>query len=526
MSERARQRAVEGFLEWAAVRGVLDGGEQTGQWETRLELLLRVRETYLGKPDPTRWRSGDVHQLLMDYVVPRQVDLCDLAGQGMAAVRQYLRFLDETERLHPASTKVPTLLQELDRLAAQYPAAMADSSRYWLAKRVFTAMNADGVDTTDQAAADAWAAAFTARDPAGRRSVLGELMDRNPGYGTGALLIRENQVAVLRPGMPADKSLIWPDACDCGCAQREFPSAVLPPPAALAAAVATEGAGLLGRLQRLAAWVGPEGKPANRRGELAKQDAHSAAEALELPTDGVKVIWDLPALSALWQLALEFDVLTLYRTRVLPGSGAALVDAALRGDGSGAEAIKLWADIYDELVQPETPPDPPMKAAPTREWMRIWAPRFLGLLYSHCPNGELTDFNDLTRELLTEQQRLIPEQDAEVFTTLAMMLVVKTLTDLEVHGGVQLKQVDRPELPPGTKQVARATGTLASALLFAGAQMRVRLTDLGRYAIQRQLLPQPVFPPPAEAPAVAASPCLDPDQGVLDTVAPGCGRRS
>jgi len=501
MSHRAQQRAVAGFLEWAAVRGVLEGEKRAGQWRERLELLLQARRKYLGKPDPTRWRSGDVHELLMDYVVPRQVDRWDLAGHGVLLVRQYLRFLDETDRLHPASTRVPTLLRELDRLAERYPAAIADSSRYWLAKRIFTAMAADGVDESDETAVDAWAAAFTARDPAGRRSVLGELMDRNPGYATGALLIRENQVALLTPGVPADKSLVWPDEGDCGCAgcaQREYPAVALPP-AELAAAVATDGAGLLRRLQRLAAWVGPEGRPVTRRGELTRQQVQSVAEALELPADGVKAIWDLPALSALWQLATELDVLTLYRTRILPGSGAALVEAALRADGSGGQALQLWSDIFDELVQPTAPPDPSTKADPTREWTRIWPPRFLILLYSRCPDGEFADFNELTKELLAGQP-LVPDQDTEMFEALATLVVAKTLADLDEHGGVQISRPARPALPPGAEQAAAALGTLASALLFAGAGIRVRLTDLGRYAVQRQFLPDP-----AEAPVAAVA---------------------
>jgi hypothetical protein len=32
--------------------------------------LLQGRADYLGKPDPARRRSGDVHVLLMTYVVP------------------------------------------------------------------------------------------------------------------------------------------------------------------------------------------------------------------------------------------------------------------------------------------------------------------------------------------------------------------------------------------------------------------------------------------------------------------------
>jgi hypothetical protein len=498
MSLRVQQRAVAGFLEWAAVRGVLDGEEQADQWRQRLEIMLQARRTYLSKPDATRWRSGDVHQLLMEYVVPRQVDLWELAEHGVAVVRQFLRFLDETDRLHPASTKVPTLLRELDRLAAQYPAAMADSSRYWLAKRVFTAMDADGVDITDQAAADVWAAAFTARDPAGRRSVLGELMDRDPGYATGPLVIHDMEVAVLLPGAPADKSLVWPDARGCGCAQHEYPDATLPPPAALAAAVAAEGGDLLRRLQRLAAWVGPEGKPVNRRGELAKQDVHSVAEAFELPTDGVNVLWDLLPLSGLWLLAIEFDVLTVYRTRVLPGSSAALVEAALHSNRSG-EALELWADIFDELARPSPPLDSSAKTDATRKWMQIWPPQFLSLLYSRCPNGEFADFDELSSEMLTGH-RMLPKRDTEMFTETATLIVAKTLADLDDHGGVQVSGLPWPALPPGAEQAHHWIGTLAPAMLFKGTGVQVRLTDLGRYALQRQLLPHP-----AHAPAPAAT---------------------
>src|SRR5262249_22195576 len=210
-----------------------------------------------------------------------------------------------------------------------------------------------------------------------------------------------------------------------------------------AAAVATEGGELLRRLLRLAAWVGIEGKPVTKRGELAKQEVHSVAEVLELPVDVVKVLWGLPPLSALWQLVSEFDVLTVFRPRVLPGSGVVLVEAALRATGSAAEAIELWSDIFDELVQPVPPPDSPAKANLTREWMQIWGPRFLRLLYSQCPNGEFADFNELNREMFTGRQ-MVPAQDTEVFKELATLIVAKTLADLEEPGGVHVSLPARP----------------------------------------------------------------------------------
>jgi len=45
----------------------------------------------------------------------------------------------------------------------------------------------------------------------------------------GRPLIHDGQVAILRPGTPADKAAVWPDECDCGCAQPAYPAVSLPP---------------------------------------------------------------------------------------------------------------------------------------------------------------------------------------------------------------------------------------------------------------------------------------------------------
>ena len=176
---------MEEFTDWAHAQGKVPVG-QSDRWRDRIAVLLQARANHLDRPDPTRWRSGDVHELLVTYVAPRQVDVWNLAEQGLATVRDYLLFLDATDRLHPASTRVATLLKEVDRLASKYPAAMADTSRWRLAKRVFTAILADGIPLdAEPAVLDAWARRFSARDAAGRREVLGELMDQHPEYATG-----------------------------------------------------------------------------------------------------------------------------------------------------------------------------------------------------------------------------------------------------------------------------------------------------------------------------------------------------
>jgi hypothetical protein len=234
VSARVRQRLVATFVEWASRQGLAPPPpEACADYRNRLEILLQGREVYLGKSDPTWWKSGDVHALLMDYAVPRQVDLWHLAEHGVDALRQFIQFLDATDRLHPASAKPAVLRKELNRLTSKYPAAMADRRRYRLAKRIFTAMATQGLrPDADPQQLDRWAEEFNAQDRSGRRTVLGEMVDE-PGYATGRLLIHGEQVAIV-PSEKITKHMVWPDApCEC-CTPASYPPITVPDDAGLA----------------------------------------------------------------------------------------------------------------------------------------------------------------------------------------------------------------------------------------------------------------------------------------------------
>src|ERR1700677_4230384 len=119
MSYRTTRRIVADYKIWAIEKGLLPGDDNNQgaarQWRERIDILLYARSDFLEKRDPTYWRSGDVHELLLQYCAPRQVDAWDLLTHAPSAVRDFLMFLDETGRLHPGSTRVSTLLKELDR---------------------------------------------------------------------------------------------------------------------------------------------------------------------------------------------------------------------------------------------------------------------------------------------------------------------------------------------------------------------------------------------------------------------------
>lgn len=149
-------RIVRDFKTWVGA-----GGEQE-VCAVCLSQLLEGRVAYLGRPDPTWWKTGDVRAVLLDLAVTRLTDLCDLVEHGVPAIRAFVVFLGRSGRLHPGSVAIATLLREVDRCAQPYRPAMSDRSRFRMAKTFYTAMRSEGVDLEDDDVVDAWMEAFTA----------------------------------------------------------------------------------------------------------------------------------------------------------------------------------------------------------------------------------------------------------------------------------------------------------------------------------------------------------------------------
>lgn len=495
MSSRLQRRVLDEFETWARLHPGVPRSDSGQRRRERIAILLQGRARYLGKPDPTRWRSGDVRELLMTYVAPRQVDAWDLAGLGIETVRDFLRFLDGTDRLHPASTRVPTLLKELDRLGPKYAAAMADSSGWRLAKRIFTAALADGIPIdAEPAVLEEWAERFSARDAEERRPVLGDLVDRDPGYATGRILIHDGQVVVLASGAPAMKHLVWPDhACDCGCDERaEFPPIALRDKGVLAKEVAAGGAGLLRQLAALGAWVNAVDPGVDDHGDLLKKDRIRCLEALGLPVDEGRRA-EVPALTRLWRTAIEFDIIQVRRTRLTLGAGADLVSTALAGSGDPEQTLELWSDLADALIDPTAPASARKGADELRDWLRPWVPRFLGQLYANSAAGGPTDLDGLTDRLMVEYKDQLPPGEPDLFAGIAAVGIRQTLGGLAQHGAVSVTGVDG-EYDQRVTATAAVLGT-AAWTLSRQAGVLVELTDLGRYLVRQRLLAEDAHAP-------------------------------
>lgn len=471
-----------------------------------LRLLLQGRIDYLAKPDPTHWKSGDVRELLLELAVTRMTDLCDLIGHGVPSLRSYLRFLDETDWLHPGSATMKVLRRELERAAPSYPRTMTDSSRWRLAKRLYTAMRADGVDLDDEDAIAAWVEAFNRRPPADRREVLGELLDAQPELGRARFAAHEGVVAGLDPDAPLPPQF-QPDSADDEPAGA-YPPVVLADDHQLAAAARVSS--LLGGVITLARWVG-SGRPVSRRGELIPPDARALTGILGLsgalaegPGGGkLTDMRDVPPLTMAFDLAVETELITVRRSGILPGPRIGECDRLDQGPDADEVALGLWEELFDLTArQAATPPaDPQPSLDALSEWSRQWGPRALAMLYER---QAAIDIAELIASLVSEHQATMHHEESTngplVLAALLGLTLRATLAELADHGAVTITT----PIPPDT-QAATPTGPALAAIglpawaLDDAPGVTAQLTPLGTWAVRRALLAEGAQAPAAKA---------------------------
>jgi hypothetical protein len=87
MLSKAAVRVVRDVREWLSDRAECDdpdvGWLVCADATLCLELLLEARENWLNSPDPTLWKTGDAHRLLIDTVAPRLTDIQVCASMGL-----------------------------------------------------------------------------------------------------------------------------------------------------------------------------------------------------------------------------------------------------------------------------------------------------------------------------------------------------------------------------------------------------------------------------------------------------------
>jgi hypothetical protein len=245
----------------------------------------------------------------------------------------------------------------------------------------------------------------------------------------------------------------------------------------------------------LSKWVG-EGKTVDGRGELRKADVPVLLGSLDLPA-GSDRTGGTPALTRIWRLAIEFDVIQLRRTRVVAGSGASLIANTMAGAAEPEQVLDFWSDVADELLDPPAPATAPKNGQHLRDWLRPWMPRFLGIMYTATASGEPAVLDTMIDQLLDEYERRLPPDDPALFAGLAAAVVRNTLSDLADHGSVAVAGISDEAT---TQQAAAAAIGVAPWALHPQPGLTATLTDLGRYLVRQRLLAEGAHAPLAGHP--------------------------
>ena len=244
------------------------------------------------------WEPEELAEFLLEWC-PRKLSIPQEECGGLpAAVQTLLRFLDASNLLDAGCVPVQELEEVIDQLAPGYIKAMGDPSQFGMAKSLFAAATADGVDLTDRASADEWIAEFNARPEEERRRVL--------------------------PGPPVPTRLGRP----------ALPPVALPHDDAVLTSAGQ--APVLAMFRGLAGYVG-SGRKLTQKGNLALADAKALVDLLGTgdPFDEqigdrtfrTRSSADLPRLRHLFVWAKKAGVLRVVHGKVVATKASARIDA-------------------------------------------------------------------------------------------------------------------------------------------------------------------------------------------------------
>ncbi len=391
-----------------------------------VDLLLRVRADHLGAPDPTRWRTGQLRELLLE-VYPRQISVDPrAAGEIHAAAAALLRYLAETGRLGHESASVEKLCQELEEIGPQLADALADRDRYGLAKTLVMTAIDEGVDATDPEALDQWLRDFNNRPLEERVAITEPAMVR---------VRAEDGLIPLNPDDLIDReSLALPPV-------HPAPVPVLARAARRAPALATA--------VRLAQWIG-DGRPVTRTGVLRPADAVAALRELclaEEPVQPPSSARAVPELQRPWALALTIGLLELAGRRVRRGPA---LDRWLSGDDH--VALEIWAQAFDAAVDMGSDRGEGYPVPPARRLVDESLPGLLVILYAAQEPVPVVELWEAVAERQPPGQR---DHTGDILIADGLDAVLEQLAEL---GAVQL------------------------------AEDSVGLTDLGVWVLRRRVL--------------------------------------
>jgi hypothetical protein len=256
---------VDRLVRWAGEEGLpVDG------FLAEAALEYRHRATADGRLG--LWEPRHVDELLLHWLPQKVTELPgEECGDAPGTLRTLLRYLHAAQLADPRGPALEDSLAAVDTAAEQYSAAMADRSRWGLAKFWMTTAAEQGVDVLDEAALQRFAERAQREEVAYDEDALDAIMERRL---TGRLL---SDAARSEPQLPVTLS---PD----GELRRQAEASVI-----------------VAQLRGLAEWAGRDGRTVTAAGRLRMADARELVDVLGTrdKVEGVRSSADLPRLGLL-----------------------------------------------------------------------------------------------------------------------------------------------------------------------------------------------------------------------------------
>ncbi|MHA5050335.1 hypothetical protein [Streptomyces sp. SD15] len=333
--EAARALLIDRLLRWSGEQGLpVDG------FTAEAALDYRHRATADGRLG--LWEPRHVQELLLLWLPQTVTELPgEECGDAPGTLRTLLRYLHAVQLADPRGPALQDSLAAVDAAAEQYPAAMADRTRWGLAK--FWAMTAaeQGVDVLDGAALQRFAERAQRGEVAYDEDALDAIMERRV---TGRAL---SGSARAEPQLPVS----------------------LPPDGELRRRA--EASSVAAQLRGLTEWAGRDGRAVTAAGRLRMADARELVDVLGTgdKAEAVRSSADLPRLGLLVEWAKKARLVRVAKGRLYAVAKARpLLDdplqlwlrafdacfelrQALIGARSGWHVESMLFDVYEDVLE-------------------------------------------------------------------------------------------------------------------------------------------------------------------------------
>ncbi|MYT13626.1 MULTISPECIES: hypothetical protein [unclassified Streptomyces] len=306
--EAARGLLVDRLVRWAGEQGLpVD--------EFLAEVALDYRHEATADGRLGLWEPRHVEELVLFWLPQTVTELPEEErGDAPDTLRTLLRYLHAAQLADPRGPAFQDSLAAVDVAAEQYPAAMADRSRWGLAKFWATTAAEQGVDVRNGAALQRFAERAQRGEAAYDEQALGAIMERRM---TGCAL------------------------SDAARAEPQLPVA-LPPDGELRRRA--EESAIVAQLRGLAEWAGRDGRAVTAAGRLRMADARELVDVLGTGdnAEGVRSSADLPRLELLVEWAKKARLVRVVKGRLY---------AVAKARPVLADPLQLWLRAFDACFE-------------------------------------------------------------------------------------------------------------------------------------------------------------------------------